>query len=422
MDVRFYIDAKPDKTGDCPILLSLASCGARWRTTTGYKITADKWDKDKQRVKRGASNAGGMQYNIINAGLDKIRAHFGAIDDTGKRFTKDDIAEIYDEFKGSKRREKRKAKETNTSDVVTTFKQAMLRFTTEQGRLNGWGEATRKKFKTLENHVESYKPNLKMCDINEKVLNGFVVYLLNNKFNNNYVRKLSKILSWFLRWANKNEYCAISDFTPLSPKLKVPEKPVIFLEWDEIKRMRELKIPAEKQYLERVRDVFLFCCFTGLRYSDVSRLRKSDVKNDHIEVTTIKTTDKLIIPLHQYSRDILDKYADLVLIDDRALPTISNQKMNDYLKELCQLCGFDEKITIVEMRGSERSETVWPKWELMGTHCARRTFICLAIDMNIPIPTIMSITGHSDYNAMKPYIAIASRSKKEAMAKFNQKL
>lgn len=81
---------------------------------------------------------------------------------------------------------------------------------------------------------------------------------------------------------------------------------VIFLTWDELNKLKDYHIPHDKQYLERVRDVFLFCCFTSLRYSDVRNLKRSDIKPDHIEVTTVKTADSLIIELNDHSKAILE--------------------------------------------------------------------------------------------------------------------
>ena len=72
--------------------------------------------------------------------------------------------------------------------------------------------------------------------------------------------------------------------------------------WDELNRLKDYQIPKDKQNLERVRDVFLFCCFTSLRFSDVRNLKRSDVKSDHIEVTTVKTADSLSIELNKYSK------------------------------------------------------------------------------------------------------------------------
>ena len=190
--------------------------------------------------------------------------------------------------------------------------------------------------------------------------------------------------------------------------------------WEELTRLREFEIPPAKQSLDRVRDVFLFQCFTRLRYSDVYNLRRSDIKEDHIEVTTIKTSDSLVIELNKHSKAILEKYQDVVFEYDKALPVITNQKMNEYLKELAELAGINGPIRQTYYKGNERINEVTPKYALLGTHAGRRTFICNALALGIPPQVVMKWTGHSDYKAMKPSIDIADDIKANAMSKFNQ--
>ena len=237
---------------------------------------------------------------------------------------------------------------------------------------------------------------------------------------NNSAEKQINYLKWFLRWSVKKGYNGNVAFDSFKPKLKNAQKKVIFLTWKELTQLRECVIPETKKYLERVRDVFLFCCFTGLRHSDVYNLRRSDVRDNHIGVTTIKTADNLVIELNNYSKTILDKYKDITFEDDRALPVISNQKMNDYIKELGEIVGIDEPVRETYYKGSQRIDEVTPKYALLGTHAGRRTFICNALSLGIPPQVVMKWTGHNDYKAMKPYIDIADDIKASAMERFNQ--
>lgn len=205
----------------------------------------------------------------------------------------------------------------------------------------------------------------------------------------------------------------------LSPNSRIRKK-IIFQTWEELNRLREFKIRPTKQALERVRDVFLFQCFTCLRYSDVFNLCRSNIKCEHIEVTTVKTSDSLIIELNDHRRAILEKYKDVEFENDKALPVITNQKMNDYLKELAELAEINEPARQTYYKGNERIDEVTPKYALLGTHAGRRTFICNALALGIPPQVVMKWTGHSDYKAMKPYIDIADDIKANAMSKFNQ--
>ena len=179
--------------------------------------------------------------------------------------------------------------------------------------------------------------------------------------------------------------------------------------------------PEQAKALDRIRDVFCFCCFTSLRYSDVANLKRSNIKKNHIEITTIKTGDTLNIELNDYSSAILAKYKTSTFPNDLALPVISNQRMNEHLKEMGEICGINKPETITYYKGNKRYDEVYPKYSLIGTHTARRTFISNALMMGIPPQIVMKWTGHSDYKAMKPYIDIADQAKADAMKKFNSK-
>ncbi|KAA6313570.1 Tyrosine recombinase XerC [termite gut metagenome] len=266
-----------------------------------------------------------------------------------------------------------------------------------------------------------FDENLSFEMLDETKLMAYVGYLRDVvDMRNNTLEKQISYLKWFLRWSVKKGYNNNIAFETFKPKLKYIQKKVIFLTWKELNRLREYVIPDTKKYLERVRDVFLFCCFTGLRYSDVYNLKRSDVKDNRIEITTIKTADSLTIELNNHSKTILDKYKDVAFENDKVLPVISNQKMNDYLKELAELAQINEPVRETYYKGNERIDVVAPKYALLGTHAGRRTFICNALSLGIPAQVVMKWTGHNDYKAMKPYIDIADDIKAGAMDKFNR--
>ena len=110
----------------------------------------------------------------------------------------------------------------------------------------------------------------------------------------------------------------------------------------------------------------------------------------------------------------------MVFEHDKALPVITNQKMNEYLKELAEFAGINEPIRQTYYKGNERIDEVTPKYALLGTPAGCRTFICNALALGIPPQVVMKWAGHSDYKAMKPYIDIGDGIKANAMSKFNQ--
>ena len=408
-------------TENVPIRMRVNFASKRIEFTTGYRIDAAKWDADKQRVKNGCSNKLKQSASEINASLLE---YYTEIQSIFKRFEVEDVMptpeQIKEAFNALHKPVSEGPKPKNEA-LPCDFFQVFDDFVEDCGRQNNWTDSTFEKFAAVKNHLTNFREGLTFEFFDERGLNDYVGYLRDVKeMRNTTIGKQLSFLKWFLRWAFKKGVHQNNAYDSYKPKLKSTQKKIIFLTWDELNRLREFKIPSNKQALERVRDVFLFQCFTGLRYSDVFNLRRSDVKGDHIEVTTLKTSDSLIIELNNHSKAILDKYKDVAFEDDKVLPVITNQKMNDYLKELAELAGIDEPVRQTYYRGNERIDEVTPKYALLGTHAGRRTFICNALALGIPPQVVMKWTGHSDYKAMKPYIDIADDIKANAMSKFNQ--
>ena len=408
-------------TENVPIRMRVNFASKRIEFTTGYRIDSAKWDAAKQRVKNGCSNKLKQSASEINASLLE---YYTEIQSIFKRFevedvmpTPEQIKEVFNALRKPVSEEPKPKKEALPCDFFQVFDD----FVEDCGRQNNWTDSTFEKFAAVKNHLTNFRGGLTFEFFDERGLNDYVGYLRDVKeMRNTTIGKQLSFLKWFLRWAFKKGVHQNNAYDSYKPKLKSTQKKIIFLTWDELNRLREFKIPSNKQALERVRDVFLFQCFTGLRYSDVFNLRRSDIKGDHIEVTTVKTSDSLIIELNNHSKAILDKYKDVAFEDDKVLPVITNQKMNDYLKELAELAGIDEPVRQTYYRGNERIDEVTPKYALLGTHAGRRTFICNALALGIPPQVVMKWTGHSDYKAMKPYIDIADDIKANAMSKFNQ--
>ena len=408
-------------TENVPIRMRVNFASKRIEFTTGYRIDATKWDADKQRVKNSCSNKLKQSASEINASLLE---YYTEIQSIFKRFEVEDVMPTLEQIKEAFNalhkpvsEEPKPKKEALPCDFFQVFDD----FVEDCGRQNNWTDSTFEKFAAVKNHLTNFRDGLTFEFFDERGLNDYVIYLRDIKeMRNTTIGKQLSFLKWFLRWAYKKGVHQNNAYDSYKPKLKSTQKKIIFLTWDELNRLREFKIPSNKQALERVRDVFLFQCFTGLRYSDVFNLRRSDIKGDHIEVTTVKTSDSLIIELNNHSKAILDKYKDVAFEDDKVLPVITNQKMNDYLKELAEMAGIDEPVRQTYYKGNERIDDVTPKYALLGTHAGRRTFICNALALGIPPQVVMKWTGHSDYKAMKPYIDIADDIKANAMSKFNQ--
>lgn len=369
-----------------PIRMRVIYASQRIEFTTGYRIDVAKWDTDKQRVKNRCTNKLKQSASEINADLLK---YYTEIQNVFKEFEVQETMPTTQQLKDAFNLRMKDISE-DQEDVKISFWEVFDEFVKECGNQNNWTESTYEKFAAVKNHLKEFKEDVTFEYFDEFGLNEYVNFLRDKKdMRNSTIGKQMGFLKWFLRWSFKKGYNQNIAYDTFKPKLKTTSKKVIFLTWDELNKLKDYQIPKDKQYLKRVRDVFLFCCFTSLRYSDVRNLKRSDVKCDHIEVTTVKTADSLSIELNKYSKAILEKYKDIHFENHMALPVISNQK-------------------------------VTPKYALLSTHAGRRTFICNALALGIPAQVVMKWTGHSDYKAMKPYIDIADDIKANAMNKFNQ--
>ena len=283
-------------TENVPIRMRVNFASKRIEFTTGYRIDSAKWDTDKQRVKNGCSNKLKQSASEINASLLE---YYTEIQSIFKRFevedvmpTPEQIKEAFNALHKPVSEEPKPKKEALPCDFFQVFDD----FVEDCGRQNNWTDSTFEKFAAVKNHLTNFREGLTFEFFDERGLNDYVGYLRDVKeMRNTTIGKQLSFLKWFLRWAFKKGVHQNNAYDSYKPKLKSTQKKIIFLTWDELNRLREFKIPFNKQALERVRDVFLFQCFTGLRYSDVFNLRRSDIKGDHIEVTTVKTSDSLII-------------------------------------------------------------------------------------------------------------------------------
>ena len=133
----------------------------------------------------------------------------------------------------------------------------------------------------------------------------------------------------------------------------------------------------------------LIGCFTGLRFSDFIQVKRENIiEENKIKIRTQKTGETVVIPLHPYVKEIFEKY-------DGELPKpISNQKMNDFLKEVGELAGIDSQVEMSITKGGKLQKNIFSKHELITTPVARRSFASNLYLANVPSITIMKITGH----------------------------
>lgn len=418
MIIRRYCIFVPDKEKDS--IDGRLRYRVKWHGNTvafnvGYRVEIDKWSNETQRCKNNTTHGKKkVPASVINKEINRfeeaVEGIFLDCERSGKIPTSDELRVAFKERTG-----RQEVKKETMTDLLKIFEDT-------QGFQNNWSESTHKKFHTLRMHICNFDSRLSLHSLTEEKLDGFIRHLLDNGIANITIAKYVSLVKWFLRWASNNGYYTGNLQNTFKPHIKGvsgANKEVIYLTWEEL--MAVYNFDFKEPYLDRTRDVFCFCCFTGVRYSDVAALKRQNVSDDCINIVTQKTSDVLKIELNKYSKAILDKYRDMPFPNNAALPVISNQKMNVYLKEVGKKVGLDSKQTIVRFKGNERVERTYYKYELLTTHCGRRTFVVNALYLGIPSEVIMKWTGHSDYKSMRPYIAIVDDIKVREMNKFNTK-
>jgi integrase len=300
-------------------------------------------------------------------------------------------------------------------------------------------EGTIKGYVGVRNHIEDFEKEQKQYfyfdRIDVPLMKSFQNYLLEKKeirmkngkkrnghINNITVAKILNTLKTLLRRA-EGEYDI--DVNPKYKNFKNPhprrdsELEVIALTQDEFMAVWELDLSTNKR-LDEARDIFCFSIATGLRYGDLLQLNRSHIKKDNtIKMeSSDKNSKRVDIPLNPISFAIIQKYSNR----HKPLPVnakgsiISDQKLNDYIKEVGKLAGIDEPIEKIRERGTKKISVTKKKCEWLSIHTGRKTFTTLSLEKGIPLQDVMSLTTHSTFAAVKRYINVTKERKKTVMA------
>lgn len=378
--------------------------------STMYSVLPAFWVRGTHRVKWNCVNENRQSALEINRGLDKFQelaektlAYF---DELGVQPSTATWKHQFQVFSGKSQK--------NDIRIQELFGQ----FEREKGLERAWSSSNYTRNDTILNDMLKFNPNLKPKDFSKEWLSSFHAHLIKRGMKNSTIKKTLNMVKAFIKWLSENRMIDDQTFRTYKPKIKeVQNKAIIYLEEEELKRMVNLKFPEESKYLEKVRDVFVFACFTGMRYSDIKNLKKRDIYNDVIHFTTIKNYKTIEVELNDISKAILKKYEDRK--GQYALPVPQNQHVNRWIKDVALMAQIDQLIVTEHYVGAERITEEHPKWKLITFHSARRTFCSQCVMNGISVQTIMQWTGHASVNEMKPYLALARKFKKQEMEKIN---
>ncbi len=289
-----------------------------------------------------------------------------------------------------------------------------------------FSKSTVKKFKSLKVHLLGFelfrKIPLSFDTITTKVFAQLQSYFYEEVIvtadehgkptrkglNTQTTAKYLGTVKMFLNWAYLNKYNTNLEFKEFKIKQQPRTIKAVLSDLD-IQKLRDYQT-EEKKYLLNVRDLLLLSCFTGLRFSDYSRLKLEHLQKDNegnysLMLIQKKTNDFVEIPLTEEVVKIVHK-----LFSGEVHP-ISNQNMNTYVKQLCKECGINEPFEVTEYRGNIKVNKTIPKHDLITTHTGRRTFATNLLLKGIPAEIVMEFTGHRSYESFSKYVNIPKTAK-----------
>lgn len=397
---------KLNKEGKTAIYIQYCYLSKTTLFSTGEKIDPQLWDGEKGKLRKSKKT----EYLVT---LDAvIRKKQAKIEDLVRKIKFEGLpptAELIRE-----RIEGTEKSEPVDEIKVPTFFEVIENFmeTNRNSRSTGTIKGYRSALTHLKTFQKQQRRKITFEQMNQDFYNRYCNYLFEKKaMSSNTVGRYIKTLKVFLNYA-------ADQGMPVNPsfrKFKVLKEDIdiVYLNESELAQLRDLDL-TENTRLRHVRDVFLFACYTGLRYSDVLQVKPAFISERRLSIQTQKTRDRLLIPLIPQARKILDRYSGQY---PNSLPVISSQKMNVYLKELAVLAALDTPVSITRHFGKKKVEETLPKHQLITTHTARRTFITLSLEKGIRPEVLMKITGHKDYDTLKSYIKIVDKVKEEEMLK-----
>lgn len=378
LNILFVLNKRRiNKKGMCTILCRLTFRKQRKEFATGLFVNPDYWNSKKQKAfipndKENLNNQLSLIKNKINQVFLYLRVN-------EKNF---DVEDVYLKYKGKETKKEKTILETFKLHNERMKKQ--IGYTYEKGTL-------RKYVQTFNHLKEFIKSKYKRSDfllnnIRLKFIEDFSLYLLVEKnMKQTTVNRTNRYLRKIIKFAISEEFLVVDPFQNYKPK-KVNTK-IIYLSADELNLIEKHTFCQNK--LQEVCDLFIFCCYTGLAYQEMTSLTTLNIKSDSkgnfwIEITRKKTGKEIYIPLLPRAMEILKMY-------DYDLPEFSNQKFNSYLKEIADIVGINKRLT---------------------HHIARKTFATtVLLGNNVSMEVVSELLGHSSLQVTQKYYAKLLKSR-----------
>lgn len=379
--------------------------GKRFVYSTGESIHPKEWDfKNRQPNNLTGRTSKADSHRTIKRQLDRYSNLFMLVTETYKNTNQElTVEKVRQEFdKEFKRVAAGKNKFYDAYDEFMEFKQ----------KNQEWSKATVKRYNNIKTLLEDFEKTKKykitFNTINQKFYTEFTDFCMVNRghINNTFTRNVG-LVKTFLFWALKNGHTYKADFINFKKKPKVITNQVA-LRKEDLEILLKTEMPSNK--LERVKDVFIFSCVTGMRFGELKFVSQNIIDGKTLLLKEEKGSGKKNreIPLSNIALYILEKY-------NYILPLIANQKFNDYIKDVFEEAGYTHKVVKTSTRGKEIIREEMFFYKRVSSHTARRTFITMMKRNGKSDKLIAEISGHNDMKTLNQYYQVSNEDVKDAV-------
>lgn len=413
MRVTFNIrqDLKSKKTGKAPVAMTITHDGFKIRKLlSGISVLEKDWSSSTQRIKPNKKDEAYNNCAEFNATMDDLSKRLNKmwshhlIEDKGQ-LTKEMILDQLNS---------KKELDSDTKEIyfIDCFEEFINQSKSHRA------ERTITGYNTVKNIIINFEAktgsNYTLNEIDLKFFDRLRNYCFEVKgYRNNMFARIITNIKTVMSWAEDRNYHSNQSYTKL--KASEEEIEIIYLTYNELMTLYEYNFPPEMKFLDKVRNIYCFSAFTGLRYSDLANLKHSNVFGDELHLTVTKTREQNhIVPLNNYAIAILDKYKSDF---GGPLPMISSQKLNQYIKLACKQVGIDSDIRITRYSGSKRIEKIIPKYQAITIHSARKSFVTNSLILGMNQAVVKAVSGHKSDSAFRKYVNISSSVSKDEMSK-----
>jgi len=254
--------------------------------------------------------------------------------------------------------------------------------------------------------------NFEYKDITLEWRSQFICFLQSKGVSRNTEGKHIKTVKVFMNEATERNLNINLAFRSKGFQKPSEETQKIFLTMEKINKLADLDLSNNTLY-DIIRDYFIISCLTALRFSDVIRIRKENIKENFIEIKTVKTGQGVVIPIAPLVKNILIKY-------DYELPKAPcNQVFNRYLKEIGKMAGLNDTIQVSRTIGGIKKTEIKLEWELISSHVGRRSLISNCILEGVNTSSLMVLSAHKSLRSFQSYVRISQQQNAEALTKYS---